>query len=212
MKDLYKEKKEDYYSGVRSDIINLIEGNGLRILEIGCAKGKTLLKLKEIGKAKEVVGVDINRFLEDKNLDNFIQGDIENIELSYKDYFDVIICADVLEHLIDPWKTLKKLKEYLIPGGRVITSIPNFRYFENMYNIFLKGDFKYVDAGILDKTHLRFFCKKNIISLFESAGFKVEKITYDISLAPRRFWFNKLTLGIFEEFLVFQYLVVSKRV
>lgn len=211
MNDFYKEKGGNYYSGLRYDIIKLIEGRGLKILEIGCAKGKTLLKLKEIGKAREIVGIDINKFSESRNLDNFIQGNIESIELPYKDYFDVIICADVLEHLINPWETLQKIKKYLIPGGKVIASIPNFRYFKNLYNIFIRGDFKYVDAGILDKTHFRFFCKKNIIELFVSTGFVIEKITFDISLAPKRSLFHSLTLGLFEEFLVHQYIIIGKK-
>ena len=206
-KKLYS-KDETYFNKIRSEIISLIPQKENKILEIGCGTGATLLKLKESAKASTVVGVDIHAF--ETQLDKFIVGDIEQIDLPYeKGFFDVIICADVLEHLIDPWGTVKKVTGYLKSGGVFIASIPNVRELKTMLRIFLCGDFKYNEAGILDKTHLRFFCKKNSIDLISQAGLTVTLVTF--SLCRERHIVNKMSLGLFEEFIVDQYLIMATK-
>lgn len=211
--ELYEEKDEGYFKGVRMDIINLIPEGKNRVLEVGCGFGLTLLKLKELNKAKEIVGVDIVN-LEVNHLDNYIVGNIEEITLPYpEEYFDVVICADVLEHLVDPWTTIKKLKKHLKKDGLFIASIPNIRNYKVLFDIVLRGDFKYVDAGILDKTHLRFFCKKNIIEMFDQANMKMIEIktNLDFGASLKIRFFNALTLKIFEEFFVTQYIIKAQK-
>ncbi|EEP60119.1 class I SAM-dependent methyltransferase [Sulfurihydrogenibium yellowstonense] len=217
-KEIYATKPIGYFSFFRYDIIKLINCNNCNILEIGCGQGNTLIELKKQGKAKFIAGIDIVDLNQSIKLDKFILADIEsedNIDLP-ENYFDIIICADVLEHLKDPWNVLEKIKRFLKPNGTIIASIPNIREISalaNMLiNILIRGDFRYVDAGILDKTHLRFFCKKNIIELFEKTGYKVEKITFDLSTSPIRRPLLKLSFGLLEEFLVVQYLVVSRKI
>jgi 2-polyprenyl-3-methyl-5-hydroxy-6-metoxy-1,4-benzoquinol methylase len=212
-KEIYTKKTTNYYSGLRHDIIKLINCDNCNILEVGCGQGNTLLELKKQGKAKFVAGIDIMDLNQSTILDKFILADIEseeNIDLP-ENYFDIIICADVLEHLKDPWNVLEKIKKFLKTNGTIIASIPNIREIKTLANILIKGDFRYVDAGILDKTHLRFFCKKNIIELFEGTGYKVEKITFDLSSSLKRRLLLKFSFGMLEEFLVIQYLVVSRK-
>ncbi len=58
---------------------------------------------------------------ENSEIDRLIIGNIENIELDLpNDYFDVIICGDVLEHLVDPWNTMAKLHKHLKQNGVII--------------------------------------------------------------------------------------------
>ncbi len=200
-----------YFSIIRWKIIEHIPLGDNKILEIGCGQGATLIKLKELGKASEVVGLDINKDVLLKNrykLDNILIGDIESLEIPYsEEYFDIIICADILEHLIDPWNTIKKLKKYIKNSGLLIVSIPNIRYIKSIYSIAVMGDFKYSDAGILDKTHLRFFCKRNMEELIHYAGFYILKMIFEIP--PKYHLLNKLTLGFFNEFFVSQYIFVA---
>jgi 2-polyprenyl-3-methyl-5-hydroxy-6-metoxy-1,4-benzoquinol methylase len=213
-KEIYAKKPIGYFSFFRYDIIKLINCNNCNILEIGCGQGNTLIELKKQGKAKFTVGIDIMDLNQSTKLDKFILADIEseeNIDLP-ENYFDIIICADVLEHLKDPWNVLEKIKKFLKPNGIIIASIPNIREISTLASILIKGDFRYVNAGILDKTHLRFFCKKNIIELFEKTGYKVEKITFDLSTSLIRRPLLKLSFGLLEEFLVIQYLVVSRKI
>jgi 2-polyprenyl-3-methyl-5-hydroxy-6-metoxy-1,4-benzoquinol methylase len=206
-------KPKNYFSGIRNDIIKLIQCNNCDILEIGCGEGNTLVELKKQGKAKFVAGIDIVNLNQSSKLDRFILTDIETDNINLPEaYFDIIICADVLEHLKDPWHALEKIKRFLKPKGMLIASIPNIREIRTLVSIFIKGDFRYVDEGILDKTHFRFFCKKNIIELFEKNGYKVEKITFDLSTCPKRKLLLKFSFELLEEFLVTQYLVVSRKI
>ncbi|AZT91539.1 class I SAM-dependent methyltransferase [Caldicellulosiruptor changbaiensis] len=213
--NMYHTKEDKYFKGVRYDVINIIPEGESRILEVGCGSGATLLRLKEIGKANFIMGIDIIEFEEQKKLDKFIMGDIETIDVSnYQDYFDVIICADVLEHLKDPWETTKKLANCLKPNGILVASIPNIREISTIYKIVIKGDFKYEDSGILDKTHLRFFCKKNVLQLFKNADLEVEQIKPSFlfwETRGKRYWLNKLTFNFFHEFFTPQFLIVARK-
>ena len=215
----YEEKDKGYYSNVRLDLIGLLNSNekGLKVLEIGAAYGETLFYLKENGIASECVGVDlfkdINNKQNYKNIDRFIFGNIEQIDLEeYLDYFDIILLPDVLEHLLEPKLVLNKLKKYLKKDGKIIVSMPNIRHYSALVKIFLKGDFKYEESGIFDYTHLRFYCKKNIAELITSTGYKIEKHQSSI-LSYKGFSISKIinitTLRLFEEFFSYQYFFVA---
>jgi 2-polyprenyl-3-methyl-5-hydroxy-6-metoxy-1,4-benzoquinol methylase len=217
----YDKKGADYYSNVRLDLINLIDKQtqNLKVLEIGAGYGETLFYLKKNKIAAEVVGVDL---FEDKNnkqnykpLDNFIFGNIEEIDLpQYENYFDLILLPDVLEHLFEPKMVLNKIKEYLNTNGKIIVSMPNFRHYSALIKIFIKGDFRYEESGIFDYTHLRFYCRKNIQELLESSGYKILKEESSIknykgkSIAKI---INSLTFGLLEEFFSLQYFYVIKK-
>lgn len=217
----YKDKNEEYYSNVRFDLISLINKSKepKKILEVGAAYGATLNYLKSEGIASEVVAVDLFEDIDNKNrykkVDNFIFGDIEKLDLSeYNNYFDVILLPDVLEHLIEPKLVLMKIKSLLKNEGEILISIPNIRHYSVLKKVFLNGDFKYEESGILDYTHLRFFCKKNIIDLVRHSDLKVISILSSLTIYKGKSFakiFNKLTFGLFEEFLTVQYLVKTSK-
>jgi 2-polyprenyl-3-methyl-5-hydroxy-6-metoxy-1,4-benzoquinol methylase len=217
----YDKKGADYYSNIRLDLINLIDkkSQNLKVLEIGAAYGETLFYLKQNGIASEVVGVDIFEDAKNKQnykpLDQFIFGDIEKIDLpEYFQHFDLILLADVLEHLFEPKSVLETLKKYLKEDGKIIISMPNIRYYSALYKIVFKGDFKYEESGIFDYTHVRFYCRKNIQELLETAGYKVLKqessiINYQGKSIAKLI--NLITFGIFEEFFSTRYFFVVKK-
>jgi 2-polyprenyl-3-methyl-5-hydroxy-6-metoxy-1,4-benzoquinol methylase len=93
--------------------------------------------------------------------------------------FDYIIFADVLEHLVDPWATLKHYSQLLTSGGKIIASIPNVRNLGLLYNLIIKGRWTYSDSGLLDRTHLRFFTRVEIQDLFSESGLTIEKIDFN---------------------------------
>ena len=80
----------------------------------------------------------VDKDLIDTNtIDNFIIGNVEELNLEqYNNYFDVIILADVLEHLINPKEVLEKVANYLNKGGEILISIPNFRHKSAIYKVF----------------------------------------------------------------------------
>ena len=127
----------------------------------------------------------------------------------YREHFDVILCGDVLEHLVDPWKTVKRMSLYLKPKGYFIASLPNIREIKTLANIVLRGKFMYSNSGILDNTHLRFFCKKDMIDLFEQNGLVVVNIRSNLDLLGKgkRAFLNRLTFRLFAEFLEGEYLL-----
>jgi 2-polyprenyl-3-methyl-5-hydroxy-6-metoxy-1,4-benzoquinol methylase len=216
----YYEKSTAYFSNIRLELINLIEAEqkGLNILEVGAAYGETLYYLKNNGVASYAVGIDI---FEDKSnkqnykeIDRFIFGNIEELELSeFHNHFDIILLPDVLEHLIEPKAVLDKLKKCLKQNGKIIVSMPNIRHYSAVYKIFIKGDFSYEESGIFDYTHMRFYCRKNIKALLESSGYKVLKQQSSINNYNGKSMskiFNKITFRIFEEFFSYQYFFVAQ--
>ena len=217
---MYQDKNIKYFNNPRIDLIGLIPTNeNNKILEVGAGSCSTLVEIKKLKLAKEVVGIELMKLpdsqQETSEIDRLIIGNIENIELDLPEaYFDVIICGDVLEHLIDPWGTMKKLHNHLKNNGVIIISIPNFREYHILYKILIRADFRYSDLGILDKTHLRFFCKKNIIALLTSTMFTPISIypIFKLEIAHRtKRIIDMLTFGLIRDFLTSQYVVVAKK-
>jgi 2-polyprenyl-3-methyl-5-hydroxy-6-metoxy-1,4-benzoquinol methylase len=217
----YDKKSTDYFSFIRLDLINLIDKNSknLKVLEIGAAYGETLYYLKRNKIASEVVGVDLFEDVKNKqnykNLDKFIFGNIEEIELNeYENYFDLILLPDVLEHLVEPKKVLDKLKKHLTQEGKIILSMPNIRHYSALNKIFIKGDFKYEESGLFDYTHMRFYCRKNIQELLEASGYTILKEESSIKNYKGKSItkiINSLTFGLLEEFFSVQYFYVIKK-
>lgn len=225
MQDIYTSKDTVYYTNTRKDILSLLPSNPhQRVLEIGAGGGDTLLAIKKSGLAREVYGIELFalRDTHQKNpeIDKMIIADIEKDEIDFPaNFFDVIICGDVLEHLVDPWVVMQKINLWTKPGGAFISSIPNIRELSAFTKIYILGDFQYNPAGgILDKTHLRFFCKKNIQQLIESGQFQIENMyptfnftgLFEKGVNIRRLC-NLLTAGIFSQFLALQYVTVAKK-
>ncbi|TKB26134.1 class I SAM-dependent methyltransferase [Desulfopila sp. IMCC35006] len=207
----YHDKKADYFSSTRTDILELIPNFSQRVLEIGCGSGKTLAMLKKKKLCTETVGIELFPEAADEarnNIDLVYCMDVEKQTLPDTiGTFDLILLLDVLEHLVDPWSLLTRLTEkHLSVGGRVIISLPNARHF-SLVGPLLFGKFDYTERGIIDKTHLRFFTRSSAVKLLHSAGLTIEatkRTSLDISLNSGKF--NLITLGLFSEFLASQYI------
>ena len=164
------------------NFINSLKGS-LIILDIGCATGYLGKELKKRG--HQVYGVEISEKAgkeAEKVLNGVIIGDIEEIDLPFpENYFDIIICADVLEHLFNPKEVLIKLKKYLKNDGYLIASIPNIANWKIRLEL-LKGKFEYKNIGLLDFGHIRFFTYYTAKKMFEETGYKIEYIDFNINL------------------------------
>ena len=89
--------------------------------------------------------------------------------------YDVILFADVLEHLRDPWSVLKEIAQFLKKDGRLILSVPNIAHAQILSSLY-NDDFSYAQVGILDKTHLRFFTEQTVRQMVEDCGFQVRDL------------------------------------
>jgi SAM-dependent methyltransferase len=210
--EIYAEKKALYFQGIRPEVVALIPGTNNRVIELGCGAGQTLLGAREAGKASEIVGIDIiDRLPQHEMLTTYYQGDIDALPLDMEhESFDVALCADILEHLVDPWSTLRRLSLLLKPGGTLIVSLPNARNYTLALKLLIFGDFQYQSDGLLDRGHLRFFCKKNMMHLIRQAGFQVVRTDFRLQKLRKVFYF--LSFGLAEQFLVKQYLISARKV
>lgn len=208
-------KDLNYSSYIRGDLVEMlpiIKGN---ILEVGCGTGATLEYLKARG-ASYVVGIDINvnsiEMAAKRGLDLTLTADIEKDELSFKEKeFDVIILADVLEHLYNPWETLKKLSPFLKDNGYVLLSLPNIKHYTILRRLIFHDEWKYTDAGILDNSHIRFFTFKEIKGLLDFAGFRIVRVEYNNAAGRKIKLLNKLLFGLLDSYLVVQYFILAQK-
>lgn len=94
-----------------------------RFLDVGCGGGFYALSAKQAG--MHVTATDIvpefTERLRDK-VDEVVQSDIE--QLSLKGQFDRIVCAGVLDFVVDPEGALRKLAGLLVEGGKLVVLLP----------------------------------------------------------------------------------------
>ncbi|MFN3480090.1 MAG: class I SAM-dependent methyltransferase [Thermodesulfovibrionales bacterium] len=162
----------DYYGSLRDDLLPFIPHGIKKVLDIGCARG-LLGELIKRERGCEVYGVELNREIADdaaRRLDKVFCMNIENAELPFDKDIDVVICADLLEHLIDPWGLLKRIKRWLRDDGIIIASIPNTAHYSIILDL-LRGRWDYIPWGLLCISHLRFFTKSTIEDMFARSGY-----------------------------------------
>ncbi|MFA6149244.1 MAG: methyltransferase domain-containing protein [bacterium] len=219
-------KDPGYFQKERREVEAMVPPGASRILDVGCGEGILGRTLLEKG-AAEVVGIETNPAVAlraQANLSRVLQGDVESLALPFEEgYFDCIVLADVLEHLRDPLSALVKLKRHLSDSGAIVASIPNVRFFDVIRKL-AEGRWEYEEFGILDKTHLRFFTKKEIEVLFSQAGLELTGISENLSplyykLPPAhsgdvsfgRVTLHGLTREETKDLFVIQYLIVARK-
>ncbi len=221
--NIFKEKWNfdiRYYTHIRRELIAYIKHDNnadIKVLEVGCGLGNTLSEIKYRWPNSQVKGIEI---VDDivrvaSKAQDIIKGDIENMELPYeKGEFDYIILGDVLEHLRYPEMAINKLIPYLAPGGHMICSIPNVMHMSVIMPL-LKGKFEYMESGILDNTHLRFFTLDSICNLFNQCGMQIEDMTGVIQMNDEEEVFLEKLMSINDiaperMFKVYQYVFSAK--
>jgi 2-polyprenyl-3-methyl-5-hydroxy-6-metoxy-1,4-benzoquinol methylase len=149
------------------------------VIDVGCASGALGRALKEKRPGIEVRGIEpvaeqaerARRFLDDVH----VAGADEPLP-SHWPLPDCVIFADVLEHLVDPWQTLRRFRSVMPQGGTLVASLPNVAN-----RIVLGGLWRqrwdYTPHGILDRTHLRFFTRDTALELFEQAQFSIRRVS-----------------------------------
>ena len=163
------------YERARPEILEHVPRNATRVLDLGCATGTTGAALKH-RQPVHVTGIEIEPEYADearKHLDEVITGDVAGQELHGT--YDVLIAADILEHLPDPWTTLKRYTRHLTPGATAVISLPNVNHWST-YAYLLRGTWPRKPEGIFDATHLRWFTRQDAIDLLEQAGLRPERI------------------------------------
>ena len=150
------------------------EGPPKRILDLGCSDGRfgELLRLE----GHSVTGVDSQKLegVGDR-LDAFVEADLNTgLPPEVGGDFDVVVAADVFEHLVDPGALLRQLGDVLAPRGVVMTSIPNIAHWYPRLRV-ASGHFDYERRGIFDAGHLRFFTRNSFERLAKGSGMRVRR-------------------------------------
>ncbi|MGE5279430.1 MAG: class I SAM-dependent methyltransferase [Deltaproteobacteria bacterium] len=149
---------------------------GSRILDVGCAFG-VIGALR--GRPDNVIGIERDpqhREAASRHCARLYTFDLNGLSrdaFKEKD-FNLIFCADVLEHLEDPDRVLRELTGFLAPGGRVVVSVPNVAQLPFRLKL-LAGRFEYTEAGVMARSHLRFYTYATAQTLIRDAGLTVER-------------------------------------
>ncbi len=176
-------KPDDYYSACRKDMLRYIDIPVHTLLEIGCGAGNFAANFPDaeywgvepVAKQAEVAASKSLKIL------NGCYGDVAS-QIPDK-YFDLIVCNDVIEHMIDPVGFLQSVRHKLKPTGKLIASIPNIRHITVIYNLLFHGLFDYEKSGLMDYTHLHFFTPKSFRKIAVNCGWNVELIE-PLTIAP----------------------------
>lgn len=170
------------YDFCNPKVLELYSGEK-NILDIGCGSGALAKELKLINNKAVIYGLDISDesgVIASQYLDKFFLVDLDNSSLpDFGIKFDLIILADVLEHLKRPDIFLVSLKKYLNEQGSLIISIPNIAHWSVRLSL-LRGEFNYTNTGILDETHLRFFTRKTLNDMIQKCGYIITETKYII--------------------------------
>lgn len=165
-----------------ANVVRLV-GEGKRVLELGPSTGCMSRVLRDRGCA--VTGIELDPRMAEaarKYLDRLIVGDVEALDLAAElagQRFDVILAADVLEHLKEPLRVLRELRPFLADGGYLAASVPNVAH-GSVRLALLEGSVPHSERGLLDSTHLRFFTRESLEELMDCAGF----VIYDVIRQP----------------------------
>lgn len=202
-----------YFRHERPEVLALVDRPVVMALDVGCGAGHFAAAVKRRTGAT-VWGIEPSAGAADaarSRIDRVLEGTYEQVERELPVHsFDAVFLNDVLEHMVDPWGTLRKVRSLLQADGRLYASIPNVLFAESLLAVLRSRDWRYTEAGILDVTHLRFFTRTSILRLFEDTGYRIERI---VPLNSIHSWkwnlLNWVSQGYLADFLPMQYGVIA---
>jgi SAM-dependent methyltransferase len=190
-----------------------------RILDLGCSSGLLAERLRSLG--HKVVGVDhVELEGVKERTDAFFRADLnEGIPDGVGQDFDIVLAADVLEHLVNPGVLMAEVKGLLAPGGTAIFCVPNVAHWYPRFRSTL-GMFDYDQRGILDATHLRFFTRRSFQKMVVRHGYTIDRfepvgLPFDVLGAEggRSKWLrlvDQLLIGLWPTMFSYQFIVEVK--
>lgn len=181
MEELRRAARANAYENPRAELQRHVPDGARRVLDLGCASGAFGAALKARGAA--VVGVERDPEYAARareRLDEVLEADLDDLDPGGLGTFDVLVAGDVLEHLVDPWTTLRRLAAVVEPGGVAIVSVPNVRHWETFWEIGVRGSFPRRNEGVFDHTHLRWFTLYDAIGLLDQAGVDYEAVSREM--------------------------------
>ena len=168
--------------GGHEKLLKLV-GRGVRVLDVGCSSG--YLSRRLVRQGCSVVGIETDEEAADAAravCDDVLVGDVETMNLPLlEESFDVVLLGDLLEHLRDPQSLLRRLRPFLVPGGRLILSTPNVANWAVRLSL-LAGRWRYTDRGILDRTHAYLFTRGTLEETLRDAGYRIVEFDFTVPI------------------------------
>ncbi|MFT7699053.1 MAG: 2-polyprenyl-3-methyl-5-hydroxy-6-metoxy-1,4-benzoquinol methylase [Candidatus Krumholzibacteriia bacterium] len=219
-------KDPAYYGRPRREMRTHVPADAKLILDIGCGAGAFGAGLKSVRNTESetlsVWGIEMDPIAAERAsevLDRVFVGDAADVMRRLANEggkpeagFDAVVMNDVLEHVLEPEELLAAASALLRPGGRVVASVPNVRFFGNVVDLVVHGSWEYTDEGILDRTHFRFFTRSSMLAMFARCGYTVEQVTGINPTGSLKFkLMNLLTLGQWSDMKYLQFAIRARR-
>lgn len=168
------------YANPRPEVVPLVPDRHRRVLDVGCSTGHLGAVLRDRG--QEVTGVELDPDLVAEartRLDAVVEADVEDLAdraVDLGERFDCVVLADVLEHLRDPWKVVRWVDTQLADAGSVVISVPNVGNVQTLWALLVRRRWPYKPVGIFDRTHLRWFTRRNLPDLFAGTDLEIVEV------------------------------------
>ena len=195
-----------YYENARPELLSLFTREPRRLLDVGCGAGAASAEAKRRWPSVTTIGIEVVDQAAGQAkaiLDRVVVGSAEALDFSGQGIADIdaVLLGDVLEHMVDPWTFLRKLRGVLTPDATIAASIPN------VANIWLieelaAGRFVYEDEGLLDATHLRFFTRTTIERMFLDNGYRIGALQRVLGGRENDILRNRITGSVWPQWIL----------
>jgi 2-polyprenyl-3-methyl-5-hydroxy-6-metoxy-1,4-benzoquinol methylase len=202
-----------YFENDRADVVAKLPPPLGRVLDVGCGAGGVGRSLRAAG-ADRIVGIEIHAPSAERArevLDEVHVGAVEQVlaDGRVQGPFDTFVLYDVVEHLVDPAAVLSALAPLAAPGARAHVSVPNARHWSLLRDLVARGTFGYAEWGHRDRTHLRWFTRRDIEALLGATDWTV--VDSSAAVFGRDGTLDRATRGALREFLALQWHVLARR-
>ena len=200
------------YDFDRHELLPFLPQTARSLLDVGCGSGAFGRLLRTRRPDMELWAIEpdpVSARAAEDGFDRVVQGEFPNAQIP-NGKFDVVLCADVLEHMTAPENALLSCKEAMAPGGILVASIPNVRNWSAvLWPLLFHGTWTYTERGILDRTHLRFFTRRSMHTFFADNGWSVVSVA-GINMRRREKLASVLSGHLLDDFLFPQYVVIAR--
>ena len=205
-------------SSIQPETLALVPAAAHRVLDLGGGTGEFTAAVMERCGAGFGAVVDVSEdAIRDRNerIDVAVVFDIEQegrLEAFMTEHapFDLVLCLDVLEHLVDPWALVERVHRCLPENGYILASIPNVQNYRIVLRA-LTGTWGYRESGLFDRTHLRFFSRRSAQAMMTGTGMRLVAAGRAFGPAPRDRLMSRLSLGALNPWVTMQNLVLVQK-
>jgi 2-polyprenyl-3-methyl-5-hydroxy-6-metoxy-1,4-benzoquinol methylase len=191
-----------------SNILDIGGGNGNYVAAAKSATGASIAAIVDV--STEAIS-NLNPQVDLASACDVEQpGSIESFVKSYDFEFDLILCLDVLEHLVDPWRVVSRLHAIMPEGGYLLASIPNVQNYRIAIRS-ISGQWSYRSTGLFDRTHLRYFARKSAIAMMTGTGLSLVATGRTFGPRPMDRQLHRLSLGILDPWVTMQNLILVRK-